>query len=47
MANLLIAAPAVISFVMGLMILSYPKMLRLIIGWYLVMMGVLGIMAAL
>lgn len=46
MANIFVAAPAIISLVMGLLILSYPKLLRLLIGWYLVIIGILGLIAA-
>lgn len=46
MANVFLAAPAVLTLVMGLLILSYPKLLRLLIGWYLVIAGILGLIAA-
>ena len=40
----LLAAP-VITLIIGVLVLFFPKMLRLLVGFYLVLVGLLGVLA--
>ena len=37
---------AIITLVFGILVLVFPKLLRYVLGVYLVLMGILGIIAA-
>lgn len=43
--NIFVLIPALFSLIMGILVLSYPKFLRLMVGWYFVILGILGILA--
>jgi len=45
MASLFVLFPAILSLVLGILILLFPKFLRLLVGWYFVALGVVGLLA--
>ena len=44
MESIIPVMPAVISLVLGILILVFPRLLRILIGVYFVVLGVLGLM---
>lgn len=44
-SELFIAANSLIALVLGVMVLIFPKLLRIILGLYLIVVGLLGIIA--
>lgn len=44
--NVLLIVPALVSLFIGVMVLVFPKLLRILIGLYFLFIGIIGLVVA-